>query len=206
MIALRIGWPLKKKRSFPALCLEGPRVLLRPPISGDFESWARVRGQSRDHLIPFEPEWRQDSLSKAFFQHRISHQAREWALGLTCSFLIICKNDGDVIGGININNICRGAAQFASLGYWLGQEHQGQGYMYESGELILAYAFGHLKLHRLNAATLAHNGRSIKFLRRLGFEEEGFAKSYMRIQGTWQDHILFGLPHESYDERLNLMA
>jgi len=30
-------------------------------------------------------------------------------------------------------------------------------------------------------------------LKSLGFEEEGYAKKYLQINGAWQDHVLFGL-------------
>ncbi|WP_415232094.1 hypothetical protein [Psychromonas sp.] len=32
--------------------------------------------------------------------------------------------------------------------------------------------------------------RSEKLLVKLGFEKEGVAKSYLKIAGSWQDHVL----------------
>jgi ribosomal-protein-alanine N-acetyltransferase len=198
MMRLLSGWRRKKpalKSSF--LQLEGDRVILRPGLADDWRAWAELRARSRGHLVPFEPEWTDDCLTKEFFLRRLARQARDRESGSSCSFLIF-QHDGVILGGINLNNIVYGAARFGSFGYWLGEEHQGHGYMAEAARVLTAYAFNDLNLHRINAATLGHNGRSIRLLRRLRFEEEGFARNYIRINGEWQDHILFGLTAERY--------
>ena len=64
--------------------------------------------------------------------------------------------------------------------------------MFEVAKLAMDYAFEKLNLRRLNAACLPDNHRSAKLLLKLGFEEEGFAKKYLQINGQWQDHRLFG--------------
>ncbi|MDB5492163.1 MAG: Ribosomal-protein-S5p-alanine acetyltransferase [Micavibrio sp.] len=199
-------WPLKQRIEFPAVRLNGPRILMRPPDPVDFPAWAALRERSKQHLTPFEPEWHEDSLTRDLFLRRIERQSRDWKAGLSCSFLIFRSEDQTVLGGMNINNIVRGAAQFCTLGYWLGEEHQGQGYMGEAMRLTLIYGFNTLKFHRFNAGTLPHNGRSIKLLRRFGFEEEGYAKSYLQINGEWQDHILFGLTEDQFQKSLNISA
>ncbi len=37
------------------------------------------------------------------------------------------------------------------------------------------------------------NERSGRLLRRLGFTVEGYARDYLCLNGTWQDHILTSL-------------
>jgi [ribosomal protein S5]-alanine N-acetyltransferase len=58
-----------------------------------------------------------------------------------------------------------------------------------------------LRLHRIEAATLAHNDASIRVLERNGFEREGFARSYLKINGEWRDHILFAMIAEEYQAK-----
>jgi ribosomal-protein-alanine N-acetyltransferase len=48
-----------------------------------------------------------------------------------------------------------------------------------------------LGLHRLQAATLRHNAASQKILQRSDFGEIGLAPAYLKIAGSWQDHILY---------------
>ena len=42
----------------------------------------------------------------------------------------------------------------------MGERHAGQGYMTEALGLMLGFAFGRLRLHRVEAACLPHNGPS----------------------------------------------
>ena len=55
------------------------------------------------------------------------------------------------------------------------------------------FAFGRLRLHRVEAACIPDNVPSIALLERNGFKREGYARSYLKIDGAWRDHILFAL-------------
>jgi ribosomal-protein-alanine N-acetyltransferase len=177
--------------------LAGFRVTLRPPQRADGPAWIAAREKNRDFLKPYEPSWPGDSADLAYFDRRFERQVADWQAGRGQPFLIFLR-EGALIGGININNICRGAAQFASLGYWLDEDSQGKGYMAEALQLILQYGFTTLKLHRFHAGCLPHNGRSKNLLLKSGFREEGYGAKYMEIDGQWQDHVLFGLPVEHW--------
>jgi ribosomal-protein-alanine N-acetyltransferase len=65
--------------------------------------------------------------------------------------------------------------------------------MSEALSALLPFAFDRLGLHRIEAACLPRNGPSRGLLEKLGFREEGYAREYLRIDGTWQDHVLYGL-------------
>jgi ribosomal-protein-alanine N-acetyltransferase len=56
---------------------------------------------------------------------------------------------------------------------------------------IVPFAFGTLKLHRIEAACIPANVASIRLLEKTGFKREGFARQYLCIDGIWQDHLLF---------------
>lgn len=187
-----------KKEALPAIAIEGFRVVLRPARLDDWPDWFEVRSKNINHLKPFEPRWASDSLTRGFFERRLARQARDWDAGFGNYFLIVKKENLKIVGGMNVNNITRGAAQYASLGYWIDKDHEGQGYMAESLRLIARYCFEELKLHRLHAATLLHNERSRRLLERCGFMEEGRAEKYLQIDGRWQDHILYGLTIEGW--------
>ena len=182
----------------PSLSLSGDRVAIRHPERRDLKQWIDARTQNKSYLQPFEPRWPDDALTPAAFYRRLSRQKRDIRNRTACPFLIFRLDNLQLIGGINLNNIARGAAQYASIGYWLDEQSQGQGYMTEAAMLALGYAFGPLKLHRINAGCVPHNGRSKLLLNRLGFEEEGYARNYVQINGEWQDHLLFGLPIEKW--------
>ena len=57
--------------------IRGEGLWLRPPAMSDYDQWAYVRRISRDHLVPFEPQWAMDELSRAAYRERIRLYQRE---------------------------------------------------------------------------------------------------------------------------------
>lgn len=171
--------------------LANKAIYLRAPNLEDYLEWSKLRGESKTHLVPWEPRWQSDELSRLHFRELIMLYHKRASEDHTYPFFIFTTNDHELLGGITLFNIRRGIAQMATLGYWIGAAHSGQGYMTQALQLITEHGFGALHLHRLEAACLPHNMPSQKLLTRAGFLEEGFAKSYLQINGQWEDHILF---------------
>ncbi len=176
----------------PSTVLRGDGVLLRPAEMRDFDQWASLRERSRGFLTPWEPIWPSDDLTRAAFRRRVRAQAEEIEKDEAYPFLIF-RDDDTLVGGLTVGQVRRGVSQTATLGYWMGQPHAGRGYMSRAVRAAAHFSFGTLRLHRLEAACLLHNAASIQVLERVGFTREGVARSYLRINGRWQDHILFGL-------------
>jgi ribosomal-protein-alanine N-acetyltransferase len=80
--------------------------------------------------------------------------------------------------------------QSCFLGYSLDEDHQSQGLMTEALKSLIDHIFNDWGLHRIQANYLPTNGPSARVLEKLGFEKEGVAKNYLRIDGQWQDHVL----------------
>ncbi|MEP7457147.1 GNAT family protein [Phyllobacterium sp. SB3] len=185
-----IALPFLKTAAPP---LQGERLYLRPPQLSDYKAWATLRAQSRDFLVPWEPLWALDDLERSAFRHRIRHYDEEAAAGTAYPFFLFRNNDSRLVGGITLGNIRRGVGQNGMIGYWVGQPFAGQGYMYEALRLVIPYAFTKLRLHRLEAACIPSNERSIRLLEKAGFQREGLLRSYLKINGMWQNHLLFSL-------------
>lgn len=175
------------------LTLEHGRVVLRPPRLKDWGEWARLREASRGFLVPWEPTWPHDALSRAAYRRRLRQYAEEARQGTGYSFLVWRRADGALLGGVTLTNVRRGVAQSASLGYWIGAPYARQGYMSEALTAVLDFAFRRLGLHRVEAACLPSNAASRGLLAKIGFREEGYAREYLRINGMWQDHVLFAV-------------
>ena len=111
------------------------------------------------------------------------------------------REDDALLGGITLANVRRGVAQSCTFGYWIGKPFARLGYMTEAVHGACGFSFDHLRLHRVEAATLPHNTASQGVLRKSGFREEGLARSYLKIDGKWQDHRLFALLRDEYDPR-----
>lgn len=171
--------------------LRSDRVYLRYPAHADFQPWASLRDESREFLRPWEPVWPHDDLTRAAFRARVKRCSRDVREDLAHSYLIFSCQGDELLGGATLSNIRRGVAQSASLGYWIGAPHAGCGYMTETVTLLIGYAFDELNLHRVEAACLPFNAPSKRLLLRCGFTHEGHARSYLKINGNWQDHLLF---------------
>jgi ribosomal-protein-alanine N-acetyltransferase len=173
------------------VCGEG--VLLRPPRAGDHEAWAALRLESRAYLQPWEPTWPEDDLTRQAYRARLAAYARELELGEAFPFFMFRRDDGALIGGVRLFHIRRGVAQCGVMGYWIGQPHARQGYMQDGVRAAVAFSFGELALHRLEAACMPENRASAAVLLKSGFREEGYAPAYLKINGEWRDHRLFGM-------------
>jgi ribosomal-protein-alanine N-acetyltransferase len=172
--------------------LTGNGVTLRYPRMGDYAAWSGLREESRKFLAPWEPTWAPDELSRGAYRRRISRYTREIRSDVAYPFFAFRK-DGALIGGCTLSNVRRGVTQSASLGYWVGERFARQGYMTATVGALAPFVFQTLGLHRLEAACIPDNEPSRRLLLKCGFKEEGRARSYLQINGRWQDHILFAL-------------
>ena len=144
-------------------------------------------------LKPWEPVWPVDDLTRPAFRRRLRRYADERHADQAFSFFIFSSITGEMVGGLTLSNIRRGVAQCCTLGYWMGEPHHGQGYMTAAVRAVIPFAFNQLRLRRIEAACLPSNVPSIRLLEKVGFAREGYAREYLCIDGTWQDHLLFAL-------------
>ena len=108
------------------------------------------------------------------------------------------KDDDAIVGLFEFSEVVRGGFQNAYLGYWVGAAFAGQGYMREGMQLALKFAFGDLRLHRVEANIQPANKRALKLAKNAGFRREGFSPRYLKIGGRWRDHERWAiLAHEA---------
>lgn len=178
----------------------GEAIYLRYPEYGDHEEWARLRATSESFLRPWEPAWPSDDLEKNAFRGRIRRYRQEIAAGTGFPFFICDRQSNAIFGGITLGNVRRGVSQSGQIGYWIGARYNGRGIMSEALTLVCGHAFDTLGLHRLEAACIPGNARSIRILEKAGFEREGYLRSYLKINGVWRDHVLFGRVNPRHEE------
>jgi [ribosomal protein S5]-alanine N-acetyltransferase len=166
-------------------------VLLRPPQMADYAEWASLRERSRAFLVPWEPTWPADDLTRGAFRRRLKRYAEDQRTDQAYAFFIFRQADNVLVGGLTLANVRRGVAQAGSLGYWLGEPFVRRGYMSAAVKALLPFTFGTLKLHRVEAACIPTNVASIRLLEKCGFMREGYAREYLCINGVWQDHLLY---------------
>ena len=174
--------------------LEGKRVRLRAPVSTDFAAWSSLRGESRDHLEPWEPTWATDELSRESYRRRLRRYQQAERDGTGYMYFIFEAERHEFVGGLQISNIRQGIAQSAAtMGYWIGKRFAGRGLMTDAVVTTVNHCFQRMGFHRVEAACLPSNVASRRVLTKCGFTAEGTARKYLRINGEWQDHLLFAV-------------
>jgi len=173
--------------------IESERVMLRTPQMSDYPAWAELRASSREFLVPWEPRWAMDELTRASFRRRVRHYQRDLREDIGYALFLYSVATGGLVGGVTLCNVRRGVTQSCTLGYWIGAKYAQQGYVTAAVRAVVPFVFDSLDLHRLEAACLPANTASMRLLEKTGFKREGLARRYLRINGGWQDHLLYAL-------------
>ena len=171
--------------------IETERLTLRQPLLSDYRAWSGLRARSADFLVPWEPSWAGDHLSRKGFTNRVSWAQRALSAGTAVPLFLLRREDDVLLGAITLDNIRRGPAQSGTLGYWIGAPHARQGYMREAITALVHHAFERLDISRIEAACLPENTASRGVLEKCGFKYEGVAQSYLQINGRWRTHVLY---------------
>ena len=167
------------------------RVVLRTPTPDDQDEFiARMRA-SRRHLRPWITNMPETPERYATYVARVDDPR-------AAPFFACRKEDGAIVGFLNISEIVRGPFKSAFLGYGAVAEFAGQGYMTEALRLVLREAFTAIGLHRLEANIQPGNTGSIALVKRCGFELEGYSPRYLKVGGRWCDHERWAIRVETW--------
>ena len=148
---------------------------------------------NRAHLAPYEPQRDDEYFALENIQNRIINSLYDYQDKRSLLLVVTLKNDQKIIGSINFTNFVYGVFQACYLGFSLDHASQGKGLMYESLESSIEYVRENYGIHRIMANHIPDNLRSSNTLKKSGFKKEGYAQSYLKINGEWQDHILNSL-------------
>jgi len=180
-----------------------PRLVLRPPRTGDVAEIRRLLRANHEHLSPWNPAPPPGEdpssiteVSKAVLRHR-----RDWKVGSGFVFMVAEREaPSRLVGKIALSGVMRGAMYGAHLGYWMAADVQGRGLATEAIGEVLDFAFGAAGLHRIQAAIMPRNAKSLRVIAKLGFRREGYAERYLQIAGKWEDHVLFAMTREEHGQ------
>lgn len=186
--------------------LTGPRIELRPLRADDWGQWRAVRTRSRRWLEQWEPlpdPGAPDPVAdREAFRARCGAWERQRAFDSAYGFGIFLRS-GELVGEVSLGTVQRGPFQSAFVGYWVDEDHAGNGYVPEAVVLTLRYAFDELGLHRIEAVIVPRNDRSRRVAEKLGLREEGTAERFLQIQGVWEDHVRYAITGDEWEQRRN---
>ena len=142
--------------------MSGSRVSLRALKTPDWETWRSVRIASRDWLEPWEPLGEPGTPDPVTDPEAVKARCGAWErqrhFDAAYGFGIFVGKGATFVGEVSLGSVQRGPFQSANVGYWIGAEYAGQGYMPEAVAVILRFAFEELRLHRVEAAIVPRNG------------------------------------------------
>jgi ribosomal-protein-alanine N-acetyltransferase len=165
-------------------------LLLQAENSHLAQAYHRV---NREHLAPWEPERDDDFFADESFRKLGEASNLAFLAGTALKFIAVHRASQQMVASCSFTNIVRGPLLGCNMGYSVAKEFEGQGFMQEVAIVAIHHMFDGMGLHRIMASHLPSNVRSERLLRRLGFEREGYAKSYLKIAGRWQDMVLNSL-------------
>ena len=114
-----------------------------------------------------------------YFIEQVLPDEAVWAL--------IRKADGAFMGVISL--MPRGKEGTPTVGYWLGRDYWGQGYMTEAAKEVVRFAFETLKLPHLRSGHFADNAGSAAVLGKLGFVPVGKSYQYCLALNREVEHV-----------------
>jgi [ribosomal protein S5]-alanine N-acetyltransferase len=173
--------------------LVGEKVRLRLLKESDAEEMLALRTRNRAFFQPFQMVQKDENFALEAVAKQLRDAEVETADDRSYWFGIFEDGKQELVGYVRLSNVVRGGFHNAYIGYMLDEDHNGKGLMTESLRLCISAAFGPLGLHRIQAAIMPHNEPSIRVAEKAGFQREGYARRYLKLNGKWEDHYLYAI-------------
>ncbi|WP_245916872.1 GNAT family N-acetyltransferase [Nocardioides gansuensis] len=175
--------------------LQHGAVTLRPIEGTDGRDWQAVRERNIEWLRRWEATMPPGSSQRATGYRDVIRHLRKLAReGASLPFAI--EVDDQFSGQVTVNNVQRGSAQSASVGYWLDQRVAGRGIMPLAVAMVVDHCLGPVGLHRIEVCVRPENSNSLRVVEKLGLTEVGYAPRFLHIDGDWRDHRIFQVTAE----------
>ena len=174
--------------------LETERLILRPWGLSDAEALLRITG---------DPEV---ALAAGCPLHHSVEEAREMIRSMLekgGAYAVTLREGGEVIGqiGHNPDPMRPAACESRMIGYMLGREHWGHGYMPEAVRALLRYLFEDVGVERAAIAHYSDNANSRHVIEKCGFVCEGMIRraAFREADGTALDECVYSLSRPEYE-------
>ena len=176
---------------------EGKRIALRDFLIEDTQSiygWLRRPEITRYLVTAFLPKTLRET--ETYVEEQMARNDP-----LNRAFVITLRADASSIGVTGCHNI-DWPNRAAEIGITIGEPEQlGKGYGTEAMELLLAFCFNELNLHRVFLRVFDFNGRAIESYRKCGFKEEGRLREAFFREGHYHDVLVMSLLEEEFRTR-----
>jgi len=191
------AWPATLRTSLR----DGGVLTVRALERSDAKAWHAARQRSAAWLHPWDATVPPGAAARpTTFRALVARLHRAAKAGTTYPFAI--EVDGQFAGQVTVNNIVRGSAQFASIGYWIDRSYAGRGAVPRAVAMVIDHCFTAAGLHRIEVCIRPENSNSLRVVEKLGIQEIGYAPRFLHIDGAWRDHRLYAITVEECPDGL----
>lgn len=168
-------------------------IALRPLRLRDSRVWHEVRARNRSYLEPWDatlpPEAKELGERPPSFHQMVRRMNKDAREGRTLPWVLTVNKA--FAGQVTVGGITYGSLRAAHIGYWIDEQHSGQGVMSMAVAMATDYCLDVLHLHRVELNIRPENEASLAVARKVGFTKEGERPAYLHINGDWRDHVTF---------------
>jgi RimJ/RimL family protein N-acetyltransferase len=178
-----------------ATLIETERLRLRDLEQQDLQAFFTFNSDPAvTRYLPYGP-WQSTQDATRWYQRMRDLSAK----GALAYRVLERKADGAVLGSCLLMN--HEPAAKVEVGYLLGPEFQGQGYMREAVQAVVSDAFASHALRRVEAHIDARNAPSQRLVEQLGFVREAVLREAWNDQGAVSDATIYGVLRREWDQR-----
>ncbi|MCB2378560.1 GNAT family N-acetyltransferase [Hymenobacter sp. BT635] len=172
----------------PFPVLHTPRLTLRQLTPDDAPAMLFFR--SDEEFLRYIPREKETTLAQA--QQHLRLLDKIWADNEGVTWAISRRGQTELLGTICLWHL-QPENYRAEVGYGLHPAHARQGLMAEALAAVVAYSFGPLGLHSLEAQVAPDNAASIRLLEKQGFVREGYFREIYHFRGNFLDTAVYSL-------------
>ncbi len=175
------------------------RLRLYPATSDLAMVVAEYFFRNRSFFQPALPVLPEDFFALDAQRKRLERQQAAMRSGSEMRWLAFHRSDASfayVLGDLCFTQLAYGEQQSAVVGYQVDERATRQGLATEMLRAAVDFAFREVKLHRLEAFILPTNEASRRTIEKMGFQCEGTARKFLKINGYWEDHLRYSLINE----------
>jgi ribosomal-protein-alanine N-acetyltransferase len=180
----------------PVVTCPGVKVYIRPLAAEDVQRQLTLRVANREFMRPYDPVQPDHFFTLPGQEAYVRLAIQQWMEDRAFGFGVFESATDELVGRVALSNVVRGAWQNATLGYWIAGDKNGLGFGTEAVRLATSFAFQNAGLHRVQAAIMPRNVRSIRVIEKAGYRFEGESERYLSINGVWEDHRIYALTSE----------
>ncbi len=155
-----------------------------------------LASQNKNYLNKWLP-WVDNMQSVDFIFNYISASNQRTKEGHEITFVIFYNDT--IVGRIGVYKIDH-QNKIGEIGYWIGEEFQGNGTVTKSCEALINYCFSELKLNRIEIRCGTENQKSKTIPNRINFIQEGIIRQGEFLHDHYIDLILFSMMKEDWEK------